>query len=380
MKLVIYSEILNIHQVHVADYLYELLKDDFCFVELVLSNETKGGGCFNDRPYLLSPKKKTTHEKKAMDLAKTADVCIFAGHHSFKYQKERLKHNKLSFEMGERWLDRGWIKLLSPRLLLNQLYYHTRWYKKPLYKLCCGGYVSYDQYRLHSFNNKCYKWGYFTKVDPFEIEESWNVPASGRASIIWCARFLTWKHPELVVKLAKRLKDDGFDVRFDLYGTGPELPMIEKLRNSLGVSDIVALNGFVPNNLLLKEMRKHDIFLFTSDKMEGWGAVLNEAMSNGCSVVASNEIGSVCYLVKDGENGLVFESGNLDSLYEKVVLLLRNRAFMRTIAINAYYDMINVWSPRNAAKNLIQLISDLQHGYETTIVEGPCSKAPIIKT
>ena len=37
--------------------------------------------------------------------------------------------------------------------------------------------------------------------------------------------------------------------------------------------------------------------------------------------------------------------------------------------------MQNVWSPANAAKNFLQLVDDLQHGRDTSITEGPCSKA-----
>jgi glycosyltransferase involved in cell wall biosynthesis len=52
-------------------------------------------------------------------------------------------------------------------------------------------------------------------------------------------------------------------------------------------------------------MEAADIFLFTSDFNEGWGAVLNESMNSACAVVASHAIGSVPFLLKDGENGFI---------------------------------------------------------------------------
>ena len=54
----------------------------------------------------------------------------------------------------------------------------------------------------------------------------------------------------------------------------------------------------MPNAKILQEMRKHEIFLFTSDRNEGWGAVSNESMSNGCMLVGSDGIGSIPFLVK----------------------------------------------------------------------------------
>ena len=98
-------------------------------------------------------------------------------------------------------------------------------------------------------------------------------------------------------------------------------------------------------------------------------------MSNGCAVVASDEIGSVPFLVEDGVNGLVFKSEDLDSLETKVMSLLDNADCRRTIAANAMRTMRTLWSPQNAADNLLRLIDDLQAGRDTSIAVGPCSKA-----
>ena len=124
-------------------------------------------------------------------------------------------------------------------------------------------------------------------------------------------------------------------------------------------------------------MRKHTIFLFTSDRNEGWGAVLNEAMSNGCAVVASNEIGSVPYLIKDKVNGMIFKSCNLNDLMEKVEILLNNKEECELIRSNAVNTMQRVWSPRNAAKAFFNLASYAltDRISEYTINDGPASWA-----
>ena len=98
-------------------------------------------------------------------------------------------------------------------------------------------------------------------------------------------------------------------------------------------------------------------------------------MSSCCAVVASDKIGSVPYLIKDGFNGLSFESENINSLYNKVVGLLGDPAKRIKMAEQAYYDMCNIWSPQVAANNLLQLIDCLHKGQETSIKHGPCSKA-----
>ena len=98
-------------------------------------------------------------------------------------------------------------------------------------------------------------------------------------------------------------------------------------------------------------------------------------MSNGCTVVGSNQIGSVPYLINDGINGCIFKSECLDSLEEKVEYLLNNPVECKSMARNAYIKLKQIWSPENAARNLLTLIDDLNHGRESSIKDGPCSKA-----
>ena len=56
MKVAIFSVVLNIHQVGIADELFELTDHDFVFVELekpVGLNNKGGSEDFSSRPYLL---------------------------------------------------------------------------------------------------------------------------------------------------------------------------------------------------------------------------------------------------------------------------------------------------------------------------------------
>ena len=175
MKIALFSVVLNIHQVNIADELYELTKHDFVFVELIKpeGNNGKGGtDDFTTRPYLLQAWKNSEYEAKAMEIAQNVDVAIFGGYMALKYQMVRLKENRLTFEMGERWL-KHWQSFFSPRLIKNIMNYHVRgWGKKPLYKLCSSAYAVNDQYFLNTFQDRCFKWGYFTKPkNRFSVNE-----------------------------------------------------------------------------------------------------------------------------------------------------------------------------------------------------------------
>lgn len=377
MKLVFFCNVLNHHQVYVADELYKLLGENYIFVATTNFLYNKGSiEDYSTRPYLVRSCETKKAYEKAMSLAINAEICVFSGYEALPFERARMRKGLLSFDMGERILKRGWLNLTSPRILVMVLSYHlSGWSKKPLYKLCCGGFVASDQNKLKTFKGKCYKWGYFTKVKDFKNERFKLKQLDKSVSLMWCAEFIDLKHPELVVKLAEKLKVDGYNFQLDMYGDGKMKPTIHKFINAFGLTDCVSLKGNVPNEQIQEAMANHDIFLFSSNELEGWGVVANEAMSNKCCLVASDMIGAVPFLMNDGYNGMVFKSRSEDSLYEKVKYLIDHPAERRVMAEQGHQDMVSFWSPKQAAANLLTLIKDIQNGQVSSIEEGPCSNA-----
>lgn len=391
MKLAFYSPIINNHQASVADELWEQTGHSYCFLELAnLQAEHRKGDThdYKDCPYLLRAWQSEENYSKAMELARTADCCVFSGVQALPFQKERMKLGLLSFDMSERWLKRGFLNLFSPTILKMFLAYHLGgWGRKPIYKLCCSSFAASDQYKLFTYRGRCYKWGYFTRVEKFDVEASTDVSTSNITPLMWCSRYLKFKHPELPILMAQRLKGKGYRFVLDMYGNGKYEDAARQLAKKLDVEDVVHFIGVKPNEKLLLDMRKHNIFLFTSDRNEGWGAVANESMANGCVLVASNAIGSSPYLIKDGETGFLFKSPHtsstfgkpdmmaLDSLCEKVEHLLDNPQEWQKMRQNSVALMQKMWNPRVAAERLLILIDMLQKGKDTPFATGPCSKA-----
>lgn len=388
MKIVFYSLVLNHHQACVADEFYNILGDDYAFVETAECHDRKGATeDYSKRPYLVKAWESAEAWSHAMQLAETAEVCVFGGFEALPFEKARMKKGLLSFDMGERMLKRGWLNLASPRILKMIMAYHLGgWSKKTIYKLCMSAFTKQDQYKLCSFKEKCYKWGYFTHVDEdFDVDASiMDASTSEITPLMWCSRFLTWKHPELPVQMAHNLKKKGYRFMLSMYGDEGNAAQhdgvyprkkLEALIEELGVGDCVRLMGNRPNGEILKAMQESAIFLFTSDRLEGWGAVANESMANGCVLVASDAIGSTPYLVENGFNGFAFKSCNADSLTEKVEWLLTHPTELRQMQKNAYKRMRDMWSPKKGAEAFLKLIDDLQNGRDSSIAEGPCSKA-----
>lgn len=378
MKIVFFTNFINHHQVHVADELYNSAGVEYTFVATTPipdSFRKAGYPDYSKRPYLLNAYESENKKQEALKLAYEADVVII-GSAPEEYVTRRIKADKLTFRYNERWFKSKPWYLSGPRAWYSFVINHICYRNKPLYMLAASAYTINDVYAIGAYKDKVFKWGYFTKVDQFDLKESLIAKRDKKIRFMWCSRFLDWKHPELSVLLAKKLREAGYDFRIDMFGSGEQEAKIKQLIQELDVADVVVLRGNLPNKEILNEMRNHHIFLFTSDRNEGWGAVLNEAMSSGCTVMSSNLIGATPFLVQDGENGFIFESENIDSLFSKACLLMQDQTLREELACNAYKTMQEVWCPKNATKQLLNLIEALQKNNLSLIPQiGPCSKA-----
>lgn len=378
MKIVLFSNYLNHHQIPFAESMNAIDGIEFIFVSVsgVPEFRKKLGYLEYEKPYLLEINKNNQNKRLALNLAREADVAIFTPTKMEEYIIPRLQSDKLTFECSERWFKKDFgLNIFSPNLWKHQSLYYRYGRKANLYMLCSSAYAANDYYRLGSFKNKCFKWAYFTDVCDIDIESILASKRGGRMQIMWCSRLISWKHPELAIKVAKRLIKEGYVFDLNMYGNGPLSDTVQAEINKLELTDYIHLKGNARNTEILNAMQKHNIFLFTSDQNEGWGAVANESMSNGCAIIGSSMIGSIPYLVRNCENGMIFKSKNVNSLYQQLKYLLDNPDKCEKYARTAYYDMKKLWSPKVAAERFVTLINNLSNGQETPFEQGPCSKA-----
>jgi len=183
------------------------------------------------------------------------------------------------------------------------------------------------------------------------------------------------KHPEKAVLVMKRLKENGFDCTLDFIGDGPIHEEIRTMVNSLRLDDRIKFLGSISPSKVREYMEKANIYLFTSDRQEGWGAVLNESMNSGCAVVASQAIGSVPFLIKHGENGFIYKDNDINDLYSKVGILVKDADLRTKLGANAVRTMEELWNPKVAAERLVEFCNGLLNEEIIRFKDGPCSKA-----
>lgn len=379
MKLVFVTNYVHHHQIPLADEFYSLLGDDYKYISLKELPEWLIKGGYDPtltRNYIIRYYKGDSFKNLALKLINEADVVI-VGSAPEKMIITRLNANKLTFRYAERYFKKRPWYFPDPRIWWDFFYKHTRHRHKNLYMLAASAYTANDIRFFFAYPNKCYKWGYFPATT-FRLEtksSNQDIPSSSIISLMWCARFIKWKHPELPIMLAARLKASGYLFSLDMYGSGEELETVKCLAKKLNVDDVVLFQGNKPNVDIIEAMNVHDVFLFTSDKNEGWGAVLNESMSQGCAVVASDLIGAAPFLIENGKNGLLFKSGDIDSLYVQVKRLLDDDSLRLALSTNAVRTMQELWNPKVAAERFIHLVNRISQNQDTDYHEGPCSKA-----
>jgi len=380
MKIVFVSNFYNHHQKPLADAMYSIVGDGYNFIETERISEERlnmgWGG--DDRPsYILQSYIDEASKKKCQEIIDGADVVIY-GSAPYSMMQTRLKNGRLTFAYSERLYKKGVPYLKLPVHILRALKNYIRY--KNFYLLCASAYTPVDFSKMWAFVGKTYKWGYFTELKQYESIDR-LIEEKEKTSILWVSRFIPLKHPDIPVEIAKRLKADGYDFKLNMIGNGELEDATRELIKREGVADCVDMLGSMKPEEVRKHMEKSEIFLFTSDRNEGWGAVLNESMNSACAVVANSAIGSVPFLIKDSENGYMYKDGDIEDLYIKVKILLDNKEERKHIAKNAYYTMVDEWNAENAAEKFVSLCERMLAGeYKPFPFEsGVCSKAEILK-
>ncbi len=378
MKIVFISNYLSAHQAPICNVLYKLLGSDFSFISLKKISKERlilGMPTYNYL-YNIEFDSSKSSRQKIFDLINNADAVI-CGNCPDYYITHRLKNNKLTFKYVERlYKTKPDIKKSIHSFIGTYLHY-IRFLKYPFYVLCASAYTAGDLNRFFKFINRTFVWGYFPKyIKCTDIDSL--IESKEKHSILWVGRFLDWKHPEIPVLLAELLKKNKYEFDLTIAGTGNMQEYIEKLVYEKKLDDCVHLIGSVKNDEVRRLMDKSEFFLFTSNYQEGWGAVLNEAMNSACVCLASHAIGSSPFLVRDNQNGILFNNEDLNDLYSKLTNVFDDDSTKKTIAKNAYKTIADEWNEEIAAHRLIQLCTALINSGETPFDSGICSDSPII--
>lgn len=144
------------------------------------------------------------------------------------------------------------------------------------------------------------------------VREEVGVPVD-RLVVGTLGRLVPEKRVEDLIRAAARINRE-VDAYFVVGGDGFHRPYLERLAGELNIENIRFL-GEIRDAARFHQLC--DIFVLTSIG-EGLSISLQEAMATGCFPVAVNGYGCP-ELIRDGENGYLFEPMDVEGLAEKVL-------------------------------------------------------------
>lgn len=359
MKIVFISNYINHHQKPFSDHMYSILGSNYCFIQTEPMEEERvnmGWGLdVTQIPYVIELQK---DEDKARVRIEEADAVIFGGTERFDLIRKRMDDNRLTFINSERIYKEGQWKFISPKGLVRKYKDYIKYRKKNIFLLCCGAYVASDFHLIHAFPDKMLKWGYFPPFMPEDIENviharEKQMDSTGVTELIWAGRMIELKHPEHAIETVRLLVEEGYSVHLTMAGAGAMEEELKKTVEEHKLNQNITFTGFCKPEEIREYMRKASVFIFTSNFIEGWGAVLSEAMNSGCAVVSSRAAGATGFLVQDGYNGFSFPYKKFPELYEKVKYLLDNKEARCLFSKKAYDTIAYSWNAHIAAERML---------------------------
>ncbi len=378
MTVTFISNYINHHQIPFTEACYKLWGQDFHFIQtepmeqerLAMGWSAAGEGL----PYVSRFYEDEEHCRR---LILESDVLLAGWNNKEELVQQRLNSGKLTMRISERIYREGQWKMISPKGLLHKYREHIRYRKSPAYLLCAGAYVPSDFHLIHAYPGKMFRWGYFPETRYYREGQLAALKEKEGLHIVWAARFIPLKHPEYMVQLARDL-GEKYDCHIHMVGSGELEEKIKALAKQNGVEKRITFHGFQTPDQVREIMERCHIHVFTSNHLEGWGAVVNEAMNSGCAVVANVQAGAVPYLITQGVNGLAYPAGSYEKMREAVGYLAEHPRERAAMGAAAYETITTLWNAEHAAEALQRMIEGIWTGDYRPEAEGPLSPAPVV--
>lgn len=402
MKVVMVSNYINHHQIPFSKAMYEKLGDDYHFIqtEEMEQKRVDMGWAVDPHtiPYVVMSYEDQDRAKKLID---ESDLLLVGWMEDESIIRDRLTSGKMVLRISERLYREGQWKFISPKGLIRKFKDHTRLRKYPVYLLCNGAYVASDFKLIHAYQGRMYKFGYFPKsrnyydtnelwrrkptLNRVEVEYKEELPeeppvlTDHEIQIIWAGRFIELKHPEYMVRLASDLVRRGYRFHIHMVGSGDMEDELHALAEYEMIEDYISFHGFMSPEKVRDLMEECHIHIFTSNFLEGWGAVVNEAMNAGCAEIANDEVGAAPYLITNNKNGMLYHEGKYEDMLACVTALFDRPELISRFGKAAYDTIVNEWNAEVASDRVLEFYKNWTGRYANVPQSGPMSIAPIIK-
>ncbi|MBX2890021.1 MAG: glycosyltransferase family 4 protein [Saprospiraceae bacterium] len=170
--------------------------------------------------------------------------------------------------------------------------------------------------------------------------------------ILFVGKLIPIKRPLDLIMAFSTITNDANAV-LAIVGDGEMNQEIAAKIAAYNLDDKVRLFGFVNQSKIAQFYAVSDVLVLCSSS-EAWGLAVNEAMNFGLPVIVSDMVGCADDLVKEGLNGFVVPTGDVEQLAEKLLYILQNDEW-RMKARQVSHETIAEYSYTITIKNLASL-------------------------
>ncbi len=158
------------------------------------------------------------------------------------------------------------------------------------------------------------------------------------------------KGQSIIIDIAKKIEISRPEIHFLLVGGGCDEEHFKEMAKGL---TNITFEGFVNN--VNDYIKCFDMFVFPS-RNEGLGSTLLDVMKIGIPIIASR-VGGIPDIIKDGENGLLFDINNLGELEKLILALYGDREKADSLVSNALKS-VEKYSAQNMAEAYIKIYEE----------------------
>jgi glycosyltransferase involved in cell wall biosynthesis len=185
----------------------------------------------------------------------------------------------------------------------------------------------------------------------------------GRRFLVFSGRLVGLKRLDLLIDAFAALADRRPEWDLIIVGSGP-LEAELRQRVPAELRDRVIWTGFIKEQAQISAIyRASDVLVLPSER-EAWALVINEAAAAGLAIVSSSIPGAAAELVRDGVNGRIFPSGDLQALIDALqdVTSTERLAAMKAASREVLEDWRRQADPVDGLRQVLQRFGILPNG------------------
>ena len=149
------------------------------------------------------------------------------------------------------------------------------------------------------------------------------------------------------------LRTRGVPFRLLISGIGPDHDAVQGRLPELGLADVARMRGYVAYDEAPAVYGEGDLFA-SPTYAEGFSNTILEAMASGLPIVAGRAVGVVDCL-RDGENGLLTDPGDVPALADALARLLTDPGLRRRLAADALEECRRIYSWAAVGRRIMQV-------------------------